>query len=214
MTRLINFPLMQIYSLNSIAVLAFESGADYPRLTRTVIGKLREHLTTIERGALFSGAVIAANSKSFATGAELEEISSLDGLAARDFARVGQKLFQEIALFPVPVVAAVRGFCLGGAFDLALACHHRVATYDASFGHPGAALGLMTGWGGTQRLPRLLGKSAALQILISGERIPATQAYTLGLADELVSSSELVEHAALHAERLSVAWGLQKTVVQ
>jgi enoyl-CoA hydratase/carnithine racemase len=148
--------------------------------------------------------VIAANSKSFATGAEVEEITTLSGLGAREFAFMGQELFRTIAHFPLPVVAAVRGFCLGGAFDLALACHQRVAVYDSSFGHPGASLGLMTGWGGTQRLSRFLGKNAALQILISGERIPATQAYTLGLVDEIVSSSDLVPSAANRAERLSM----------
>lgn len=205
---------VDIYNLNSIAILAFDSAAEYPRLSRTVLGKLGDLLSNIRREPLFSGVVIAANSKSFATGAELEEINLVDGLAARDFALLGQKLFHDIAYFPVPVIAAVRGFCLGGAFDLALACHQRVATYESSFGHPGPTLGLMTGWGGTQRLPRMLGRSAATQILISGERIPATQAYTLGLVNELVSSSELVEHAAARAERLGMAWAAQKTMVQ
>lgn len=203
-----------MHSLNSIAVLAFDSTADYPRLSQAVLGQLRDLLSSIKREALFGGVVIAANSKSFATGAELEEISALSGLSARNFARRGQELFRDIAHFPVPVIAAVRGFCLGGAFDLALACHQRVAAYDASFGHPGTMLGLMPGWGGTQQLPRMLGKSAALQILLSGERIPAPQAQTLGFVDELVSSSDLVECAAKRAERLSMAWGLQKTVVQ
>ena len=87
---------------------------------------------------------------------------------------------------------------------MALACHARVATYDASFGHPGVALGLITGWGGTQRLPRLVGKSSALQMLLTGDRIPATQALTMGLVDELVSSRDLVSQAAKRAQALRV----------
>ena len=90
------------------------------------------------------------------------------------------------------MVAAIRGFCLGGGLDLALACHGRVAAYDASFGHPGAGLGLVTGWGGTQRLPRLVGKAAALQMFLTAERIPATQALTMGLVDALAPSSDLL----------------------
>ncbi len=193
---------MDLSSVNSIAILSFAREGEYPRLAHAVMEELRNVLATLRRGALFRGVVIAANPKSFATGAELEEITALEGIAARDFARAGQQLFRDVAQFPVPVVAAIRGFCLGGALDLALACHRRVATYDASFGHPGATLGLMTGWGGTQRLPRLVGRSAALQILLTGEKIPAPQALTLGLVDELVSSADLVDCAVKHAERM------------
>jgi enoyl-CoA hydratase len=193
---------MRLHGFDSIAIVTFEPDADYPRLTRAVQAELADLLATLKREAVFRGVVLAAHSKSFATGAEIEEIASLDGLAAREFALRGQALFDEIARFPLPIVAAIRGYCLGGGFDLALACHERVATYDASFGHPGASLGLMTGWGGTQRLPRLLGKSAALQMFLTGERIPATQALTLGLVDELVSSQDLLEHAARRVERL------------
>lgn len=151
---------------------------------------------------LFRGVVIAAGATSFATGADLDEVSALDGVGAWSFAHMGQEVLDQIELFPLPVVAAIRGYCLGGGLDLALACHARVASYDASLGHPGPALGLMTGWGGTQRLPRLLGKAAALRVLLTAERIPATQALTLGLVNELVSPQDLLEAACRHAERL------------
>lgn len=196
---------MRIDSSNSVAVLTLSDEGDYPRLKQSVMVELADLLRSVEREPVFRGVVIAANSQSFATGAEVEEVATLEGIAAREFARRGQTLFNRIASFPIPVVAAIRGYCLGGGFDLALACHQRVATYDSSFGHPGASLGLITGWGGTQRLPRLLGKSAALQILLTGERIPATQALTLGLVDELVSSQDLVECAARRAERAAIS---------
>jgi len=204
---------MQLHGLNAVAILTFAEGADYPRLTRAVIAELSDLLTSLKREAVFHGVVIAANSSSFATGAEVEEVASLEGMAARAFALQGQALFDEIARFPIPVVAAIRGYCLGGGFDLMLACHERVATYDSSFGHPGGSIGLMTGWGGTQRLPRALGKSAALQILLTGERIPATQALTLGLVDELVPAQDLVEHAARRAERAAISHGARSTLM-
>lgn len=158
-------------------------------------------MEAVEAGGLFRGVVIAASAQSFATGAAIEEVAEVEGFGARQFAEMGQGLMEYIASFPAPVIAAIRGYCLGGGLDLALACHARVATYDSSFGHPGASLGLITGWGGTQRLPRLVGKAAALQLLLSGERIPATQALTLGLVDELVPSQDLVDAAARRAER-------------
>lgn len=178
-----------------MAVLAFPPGVGYPRLTQAVLAELGDLLGAIRREGLFQGVVIASNAESFATGAELDEIAPLAGVAAWDFALAGQTLFDQIARFPIPVVAAIRGYCLGAGLDLALACHGRVGTYDASFGHPGVSLGLLTGWGGTQRLPRLIGKAEALQILLTGERVPATQALTIGLVDELASSADLIECA-------------------
>lgn len=186
-----------------MAVIALAAGTGYPRLTSAVLKQLSDLLTSLRREALFRGVVIASNSGSFATGADLEEIAMLEGVKARHFAQAGHAVFKQIERFPVPVVAAIRGYCLGGGLDLALACHARVATYDASFGHPGASLGLITGWGGTQRLPRLIGKEQALQILLTGERIPASQALMLGLIDELVSPQDLLEAAARRAERTS-----------
>jgi enoyl-CoA hydratase len=188
-------------SHNSIGILAFTAEDTHPRLTAETLDELAARLDEIRRSGLFRGVVIASGARSFATGAEIEEIAQLKGYAARRFAERGQTLLNAIERFPIPVIAAIRGFCLGGGFDLALACQGRVATFDSSFGHPGGALGLITGWGGTQRLPRMLGKSAALRILLTGERIPATQALTLGLVDELVSSRDLIERAKIHAER-------------
>jgi len=190
---------MHFTSHNSVAVLAFPPDVGYPRLTLGVLAELADLLNEVRLSGLFQGVVIASNPCSFATGACLEEVVSVEGVAARDFARAGQPLFNRIANFHLPIVAAIRGYCLGGGLDLALACHARVATYDASFGHPGTSLGLITGWGGTQRLTRLIGRAAATQILLTGERVPASQALTLGLVDELVPSSDLVEAAARRA---------------
>jgi len=194
---------MDLSAHDSVAILTFSADAGYPRLTRVVIGKIRQLLDEIRLAGLFRGVVIASNAKSFATGAAVEELEALEGHPAREFAHLGQALGDHIERFPLPVVAAIRGYCLGGGLDLALACHARVAAYDSSFGHPGAALGLITGWGGTQRLPRLLGKSAALQVLLTAERLPATQALSLGLVNELAPSGDLIAAATRRVEQMS-----------
>jgi enoyl-CoA hydratase/carnithine racemase len=129
--------------------------------------------------------VIAGNVRYFSAGAELAEISALDGPTAYEFSTVGQRLMSLIAGFPAPVYAAVSGYCMGGGLDLALACDRRIASSDAVFGHRGAALGLITGWGGTQRLPRLVGKARALQMLVAAEKVTATQALRMGLVDAI-----------------------------
>jgi enoyl-CoA hydratase/carnithine racemase len=91
----------------------------------------------------------------------------------------------EIESFPSPVYAAISGYCMGGGLDLALACHRRIAAPNAIFGHRGAALGLITGWGGTQRLPRLIGRSRALAMLIAAEKVSAANALRMGLVDAI-----------------------------
>jgi len=197
-SRILN-PSLDFFSHHSVAVLAFSVGTGYPRLSRAVLAELTGLLKEVEESGLFRGVVIAADPRSFATGASIEEVASLDGVAAREFAEAGQTLFNQIECFPLPMVAAIRGYCLGGGLDLALACHARVATYDASFGYPGASLGLITGWGGTQRLTGLVGKAAAIQLMLTAERVPASQALTLGLVDELVASRDLLEASARRA---------------
>ena len=196
---------MDLSTHNSVAVLTFPPTAGYPRLTRALIGELHELLDQVRLAGLFHGIVIAANAQSFPTGAAVEEVQGLEGLEAREFAQMGQSLGDKVERLPLPAVAAIRGYCLGGGLDLALACHARVAAYDASFGYPGASLGLITGWGGTQRLPRMVGKPAALQILMTAERVPATQALSVGLVDELVSPHDLIAAAARRAEQMSKA---------
>jgi len=129
--------------------------------------------------------IITGNVHFFSAGADLNEIAALTGPEAFRFAQMGQRLMSAIAEFPSPVIAAVHGYCMGGGLDLALACHRRVAGAHAIFGHRGAALGLITGWGGTQRLPRLIGRGRALQMFLSAEKLHATEAFEIGLVDAL-----------------------------
>ena len=129
--------------------------------------------------------IIAGNRQFFSVGADLNEIAALTGPEAYQFSAMGQALMNALASYPVPVIAAVEGHCMGGGLDLALACHRRIAAPHAIFGHRGAALGLMTGWGGTQRLPRLIGKSRALELFVAAEKVSAARALEIGLVDAI-----------------------------
>jgi len=129
--------------------------------------------------------IIAGNRQFFSVGADLNEIAALTGPEAYQFSAMGQTLMNAIASYPLPVIAAIEGHCMGGGLDLALACHRRIAAPHAVFGHRGAALGLMTGWGGTQRLPRLIGKSRALELFIAAEKISAVQALEIGMVEAI-----------------------------
>jgi enoyl-CoA hydratase len=129
--------------------------------------------------------LICGNSKFFSVGADLDEINALRGHDALEFAQMGQRLMQSIGDFPAPTCAVVEGWCMGGGFDLALACGFRVASPHAIFGHRGAALGLMTGWGGTQRLPRLIGQARALEMFLTAEKVHARRAWEWGMVDVL-----------------------------
>jgi enoyl-CoA hydratase/carnithine racemase len=131
--------------------------------------------------------VVAGNDRFFSAGADLREISALDGPGAYEFSKMGQTLMNAIDRFPAPVYAAISGYCMGGGLDLALACRYRIASPHAVFGHRGAALGLITGWGGTQRLPRLIGKGRALEMFAAAEKITAAHALQMGLVDRIAA---------------------------
>jgi enoyl-CoA hydratase len=121
----------------------------------------------------------------FASGANLKEIAEVNAKEASAFARRGQNLMKRISSLAIPTAAAIDGYCFGGALDLALACDSRVATEGSTFCHPGAGLGIITGWGGTQRLPRLIGETNALYILFTATPIPAAEALRIGLIDKI-----------------------------
>ena len=122
----------------------------------------------------------------FASGADLREIAGINGGdAAREFSLRGQRLMTRIAGLTCDTVAAINGFCFGGALDLALACRGRIASPDAVFSHPGADLGIITGWGGTQRLPRLTGEARALEMFFTAKRVDAHEALAIGLVNAI-----------------------------
>ncbi len=184
-------------------LLRLQSADGTNRLTRECVLALLEEVRRLAREHRVL--ILAGNDRFFSVGAELEEISALDAPTAYEFSKMGQALMEAIDRFPAPVYAAVSGYCMGGGLDLALACRYRVASPQAVFGHRGAALGLITGWGGTQRLPRVVGKGRALEIFIAAETITAAQALQMGLVDSIADDpvAEAVRRIRDRAERIS-----------
>jgi enoyl-CoA hydratase/carnithine racemase len=161
--------------------LTSEDGTN--RLTLELVRKLADAVLDMRANA--KPLIIHGNERFFSAGADLFEIQTLNASEAFAFAKAGQRLMNAIAQLPAPVYAAIRGYCMGGGLDLALACHRRIAAPNAVFGHRGVALGLVTGWGGTQRLPRLLGKSCALAMFVAAEKLHAQQARSIGLINAI-----------------------------
>jgi len=164
-------------------LLRLRTGDGINHLTRSAVIELTEAVRQLA-GSL-RPLIVTGNDKFFSVGADLNEIAALDGPTAIEFSKMGGQLMSAIEDFPAPVYAAVSGYCMGGGLDLALACHRRIASPNAVFGHRGAALGLITGWGGTQRLPRLVGKARALQMFLAAEQIGAHEALRIGLVDAI-----------------------------
>lgn len=175
----------RIEEFRGVRVLRLSSDDGTNRLSRACILSLSGAVAELARYK--QPLVFAGNDRFFSAGAELNEISALDGSTAYEFSKMGQALMSAIEGFPAPVYAAVSGYCMGGGLDLALACSRRIASPHAIFGHRGAALGLITGWGGTQRLPRLVGKARALEMFVAAEKLTAAQALEAGLVDAIAA---------------------------
>src|ERR1700744_5421497 len=136
-----------------------------------------------------------AGDKAFIAGADISELADVDAYGAEESSRFGQDVLNLIENLGKPVIAAINGFALGGGCETAMACTIRISAEHAKFGQPEVKLGLLPGGGGTQRLPRLVGKGRALQLILTGETISAQEAYRIGLVNEVVSASSLIERA-------------------
>ncbi len=143
------------------------------------------------RGVILTG----AGEKAFVAGADIGELATQSPVQGKERSIHGQKILDRIEGFPKPVVAAVNGFALGGGCELAMACHVRVASENARMGTPEVKLGIMCGYAGTQRLPRLVGKGRALEILLTGEMVDAAEAHRIGLVNKVVPKDKLLGEA-------------------
>ncbi len=192
-------PFFQLACADNVYLLHLTSEDGTNRLTRKCVLALTETMVSLRHAAL--PLVITGNPKFFSVGADLNEIAALSGPEAYEFSALGQALMNAIADYPAPVVAAIEGHCMGGGLDLVLACHRRIAAPHAVFGHRGAALGLMTGWGGTQRLPRQIGKGRALELFVAAEKISSRRALEIGLVDWL--ADDPISAARAHIRTLT-----------
>src|SRR6266571_1905015 len=157
---------------------------------------LRSAFETARDDATVSGVILrGAGNKAFIAGADITELAHLAAYEAEQSSRFGQEVLDLIETLGKPVIAAVNGFALGGGCETAMACTMRIAVDTAKFGQPEVTLGLVPGGGGTQRLPRLVGKGRALHLILSGEMITAQEAYRIGLVNELVPAADLITRA-------------------
>lgn len=162
-------------------------------LNDTVIEELEQVFTTFQSAAEWKGAILTgAGEKAFVAGADIAGVNKLPAGAELAFSRKGQGVFALIENSGKPVIAAVNGFALGGGCELAMSCHIRVASEKAKFGQPEVNLGLIAGYGGTQRLPRLIGLGKATELLITGDVIKADEALALGLANHVTPADGLI----------------------
>jgi len=172
-----------IERVGSAVILQFTRPEIRNSLSVQVLDALIDTVAGLDRSV---GAIIFTGSdRVFASGANLREIAAVSGESAADFAMRGQRLMNLIETVDAKTVAAVNGYCYGGALDLTLACDSRIASPNSEFCHPGGGLGIMTGWGGTQRLPRLIGEAAALEIFLTGKKVSAVEALKIGLIEQI-----------------------------
>lgn len=165
-------------------------------LNDATIAELDEAIAEVIRRTDVGGAIVTGTgAKAFVAGADIAELSTQGSLDGRTRAMVGQRVFSRFEQSPKPVIAAINGFALGGGLELALACHIRIASENAKVGLPEVKLGIAPGYGGTQRLPRLIGKGRALQLMLTAEMTDAAEALRIGLVNKVVPAAELIATA-------------------
>jgi len=162
--------------------------------------------------------ITGSGEKAFVAGADIAEMSKMSPREAREFSKLGQKVFRKIEQMEKPVIAVVNGYALGGGLELAISCDYILASENGQFGQPEVDLGIFPGFGGTQRLPRILGKLRAKELIFWGERIPAQKALGIGLVNEVAPQDKLMERARELAKKLMskglIAIGLAKRAIE
>jgi enoyl-CoA hydratase len=179
-----------------IAVLSVNRPDRLNTLNEQTVRELGEAMDEITRRDDVGGVILTGvGEKAFVAGADIAELARMGPVDGVDVSRLGQRVLRQIELSKKPVIAAVNGFALGGGCELALACHLRIASENAQFGLPEVKLGIIPGYGGTIRLPRIVGKGLALELMLTAQFIKADEAYRIGLANRVVPLAELMDTA-------------------
>lgn len=181
---------------NGISVITINRPDKLNALNKDVFSELDTAITNVYNDPLIRSAIITgAGNKAFVAGADISEFLELETGTAAALAKRGQDVFDKIENCPKPVIAAVNGFALGGGCELALACHFIYASEQAKFGQPEVNLGLIPGYGGTQRLSQVIGRSRAMELIMSGNMITAKEAMEYGMVNKVVTQDELMTTA-------------------
>jgi enoyl-CoA hydratase len=185
-----HYELLTYGVTDRIATITINRPDKLNALNDATMVELGRAVDAVRSSADVGAAIITGAGRAFVAGADIAELRAKSAPEAYALARRGQDVFRRIETSPKPIAAAVNGFALGGGCELAMACHIRIASDAAKFGQPEVKLGVIPGYGGTQRLPRLVGRGRALQLLLTGEMIDAAEAHRLGLVNRVVGSGE------------------------
>lgn len=194
---------VRIHCDRDVATLIIDRPKALNALNTEVLGQLEKAVSELESRPPRCVIVCGGGDRAFVAGADIAEMERLTPIEARAFAQRGQRLFQRIEDFPAPVIASVRGYVLGGGLELALACDLIVAAEDAQFAQPEISLGILPGFGGTQRLARRVGLGMARYLIYTGARIAAREALQIGLVDRVVASADLATEVRKLAAELA-----------
>ena len=178
---------------DGILVVSVDRPKSLNALNAQTIDELQQAFDAARDDASVKGVIVTGGGeKAFVAGADINELAQMTPITGKATAEKGQRVFRAIEKFPKPVIAAINGFALGGGCELALACHIRIASEKAQLGLPEVTLGIIPGYGGTQRMARLLGKGKALELILTGDRIGAAEAERIGLVNKVVPADQLM----------------------
>ena len=200
---------------DGIALITVNRPEKLNALNRATVGELEQAFARVRSDSAIGGLILTgAGEKAFVAGADINELAEVSPLEARGYALYGQRIFRDLERMPKPSVAAVNGFALGGGLELAMCCTIRIASPNARLGQPEVRLGILPGYGGTQRLPRLVGRGRALELLLSGDAIDAEEARRIGLVNHVVAQAELIGFARewLHKVRANAPLAVALTM--
>jgi enoyl-CoA hydratase len=178
-------PLLISEIIEPVGIIRFNRPTERNPLSLSTLTELKTSFSNLTASSDVEALIFTGTDDVFASGADIRELTSLDATSAREFSKMGQELFQAISFARQITIAAINGVCFGGALDLALACDIRLASSSALFAHPGARLGIITGWGGTQRLPRLIGRTRALDFFATARSVSSQEALEMGLISDI-----------------------------
>ena len=179
------FPALITEIIEPVGIIRFNRAAERNPLSLATLNELKTLFSNMAASAHVEAVIFTGTDDVFASGADIRELTTLDTTSALRFSRIGQELFEAISSARQITIAAINGFCFGGALDLALACDIRLASSSALFAHPGARLGIITGWGGTQRLPRIIGRTRAIEFFATAKSVSSHEALEMGMISDI-----------------------------
>ncbi len=197
------FRNLVIEKRDAIGIIKINRPESLNSLNIETLGEIRDVLTSLNNDEEIKVLIFTGEGKAFIAGADIKQMKDMNENEAREFCNLGQKIFDIIENLDKPIIAAVNGFALGGGCELAMACDIRLASENAKFGQPEVNLGVIPGFGGTQRLSRLVGKGIAKELIFTGDIIDVHTAFRIGLVNKVVASENLLNEALAMAQKIA-----------